>query len=199
MFKNIFKIFCIVVVLGIASVIYVWADGVAEKFEQNLVRNATLKDLEGGEWNARKLGKKIGVLYFGYTFCPDVCPISLDNLVSALSGGKIEEGVFQPIFVSVDPERDTPRIIAEYLTNFSDNIIGVSGSVSDLRLFAWIMGASYSLRRTQKSDREYLVDHSANFYLVNSRGDLIVMPTRDTPEQIEKSLRKSIKKLIKNI
>ena len=197
MFKNIFKIFCIVVVLGIASVIYVWADGVAEKFEQNLVRNATLKDLEGGEWNARKLGKKIGVLYFGYTFCPDVCPISLDNLVSALSGGKIEEGVFQPIFVSVDPERDTPRIIAEYLTNFSDNIIGVSGSVSDLRLFAWIMGASYSLRRTQKSDREYLVDHSANFYLVNSRGDLIVMPTRDTPEQIENSLRKSIKKLIK--
>ena len=197
MFKNIFKIFCIVVVLGIASVIYVWADGVAEKFEQNLVRNATLKDLEGGEWNARKLGKKIGVLYFGYTFCPDVCPISLDNLVSALSGGKIEEGVFQPIFVSVDPERDTPRIIAEYLSNFSDNIIGVSGSVSDLRLFAWIMGASYSLRRTQKSDKEYLVDHSANFYLVNSRGDLIVMPTRDTPEQIEKSLRKSIKKLIK--
>ena len=197
MFKNIFKIFCIVVVLGIASVIYVWADGVAEKFEQNLVRNATLKDLEGGEWNARKLGKKIGVLYFGYTFCPDVCPISLDNLVSALSGGKIEEGVFQPIFVSVDPERDSPRIIAEYLSNFSDNIIGVSGSVSDLRLFAWIMGASYSLRRTQKSDREYLVDHSANFYLVNSRGDLIVMPTRDTPEQIENSLRKSIKKLIK--
>ena len=197
MFKNIFKIFCIVVVLGIASVIYVWADGVAEKFEQNLVRNATLKDLEGGEWNARKLGKKIGVLYFGYTFCPDVCPISLDNLVSALSGGKIEEGVFQPIFVSVDPERDTPRIIAEYLSNFSDNIIGVSGSVSELRLFSWIMGASYSLRRTQKSDREYLVDHSANFYLVNSRGDLIVMPTRDTPEQIENSLRKSIKKLIK--
>jgi len=197
MFKNIFKIFCIVVVLGIASVIYVWADGVAEKFEQNLVRNATLKDLEGGEWNARKLGKKIGVLYFGYTFCPDVCPISLDNLVSALSGGKIEEGVFQPIFVSVDPERDSPRIIAEYLSNFSDNIIGVSGSVSDLRLFAWIMGASYSLRRTQKSDMEYLVDHSANFYLVNSRGDLIVMPTRDTPEQIENSLRKSIKKLIK--
>ena len=197
MFKNIFKIFCIVVVLGIASVIYVWAHGVAEKFEQNLVRNATLKDLEGGEWNARKLGKKIGVLYFGYTFCPDVCPISLDNLVSALSGGKIEEGVFQPIFVSVDPERDTPRIIAEYLSNFSDNIIGVSGSVSELRLFAWIMGASYSLRRTQKSDMEYLVDHSANFYLVNSRGDLIVMPTRDTPEQIEKSLRKSIKKLIK--
>ena len=197
MFKNIFKIFCIVVVLGIASVIYVWADGVAEKFEQNLVRNATLKDLEGGEWNARKLGKKIGVLYFGYTFCPDVCPISLDNLVSALSGGKIDGGVFQPIFVSVDPERDTPRMIAEYLSNFSDNIIGVSGSVSDLRLFAWIMGASYSLRRTQKSDREYLVDHSANFYLVNSRGDLIVMPTRDTPEQIENSLRKSIKKLIK--
>ena len=197
MFKNIFKIFCIVVVLGIASVIYVWADGVAEKFEQNLVRNATLKDLEGGEWNARKLGKKIGVLYFGYTFCPDVCPISLDNLVSALSGGKIDGAVFQPIFVSVDPERDSPRIIAEYLSNFSDNIIGVSGSVSDLRLFAWIMGASYSLRRTQKSDMEYLVDHSANFYLVNSRGDLIVMPTRDTPEQIEKSLRKSIKKLIK--
>ena len=197
MFKNIFKIFCIVVVLGIASVIYVWADGVAEKFEQNLVRNATLKDLEGGEWNARKLGKKIGVLYFGYTFCPDVCPISLDNLVSALSGGKIEEGVFQPIFVSVDPERDSPRIIGEYLSNFSDNIIGVSGSVSELRLFAWIMGASYSLRRTQKSDMEYLVDHSANFYLVNSRGDLIVMPTRDTPEQIENSLRKSIKKLIK--
>ena len=156
-----------------------------------------MKDLECGEWNARKLGKKIGVLYFGYTFCPDVCPISLDNLVSALSGGKIEEGVFQPIFVSVDPERDTPRIIAEYLSNFSDNIIGVSGSVSELRLFAWIMGASYSLRRTQKSDMEYLVDHSANFYLVNSRGDLIVMPTRDTPEQIEKSLRKSIKKLIK--
>tara|TARA_B100000530_G_scaffold236107_1_gene153334 strand:+ start:995 stop:1588 length:594 start_codon:yes stop_codon:yes gene_type:complete len=197
MFKNIFKIFCIVVVLGIASVIYVWADGVAEKFEQNLVRNATLKDLEGGEWNARKLGKKIGVLYFGYTFCPDVCPISLDNLVSALSGEKIDGGVFQPIFVSIDPERDSPRIIGEYLSNFSDNIIGVSGSVSDLRLFAWIMGASYSLRRTQKSDREYLVDHSANFYLVNSRGDLIVMPTRDTPEQIEKSLRKSIKKLIK--
>ena len=197
MFKNIFKIFCILVVLGISFLIYVWADGVAEKFEQSLVRNATLKDLEGGEWNARKLGKKIGVLYFGYTFCPDVCPISLDNLVSVLSGGKIDGGVFQPIFVSVDPERDSPRIIGEYLSNFSDNIIGVSGSVSELRLFAWIMGASYSLRRAQKSDMEYLVDHSANFYLVNSRGDLIVMPTRDTPEQIENSLRKSIKKLIK--
>ncbi len=197
MFKNIFKIFCILVVIGISFLIYVWADGVAEKFEQSLVRNATLKDLKGGEWSATKLGKKIGVLYFGYTFCPDVCPVSLDNLISALSGGKIDDGVFQPIFVSVDPERDSPRIIGEYLSNFSDNIIGVSGSVSELRLFAWIMGASYSLRRTQKSDMEYLVDHSANFYLVNSRGDLIVMPTRDTPEQIEKSLLKSIKKLIK--
>ncbi len=134
---------------------------------------------------------KVVALYFGYTSCPDVCPTSLGALAAALRGLTPEElAQVQPIFVSVDPERDTPEKLAEYARYFHPSLIGLTGPLPKLKEIAHRYGA-YFRKAPVTGSLGYAVDHSSVIYLIDRRGVLVDMIQHsDSPQVIRARLRK---------
>ncbi len=125
-----------------------------------------------GAVDSRDLRGQVLVLYFGYTSCPDICPTSLAMLAMALESlPEAVQGQIQPIFISVDPLRDTLLKLAEYGRFFHPSIRGVTGDPQDLKKVAKAYGAAYH-RVESDSAMGYMVDHSADLYLIDKRGRL---------------------------
>ena len=129
-----------------------------------------LTDHTGGTYTRRHLTDDWTLLFFGYTHCPDICPITLAtmsasvNAIAAL-GGEAP----RVVFVSVDPERDAPRSLRAYVTTFRDDFLGVTGPHEELRKLTRALGVVYA---RDGDDPEYLVEHSAALLLVNPKGEL---------------------------
>ncbi|MBN8292198.1 SCO family protein [Rhodobacter sp. NTK016B] len=106
------------------------------------------------------------ILYFGYTFCPDVCP--LDSARNALATEILEaEGeIVQPVFISVDPARDTPEVVGEFASIFHPRMVGLTGSDEQVRAASRAYRTYFNRNDGEGSDEFYLVDHSTFSYLV---------------------------------
>ncbi|MBP0050013.1 SCO family protein [Marinobacterium sp. AK62] len=117
---------------------------------------------------------KVRVLYIGYASCPDVCPTALAVLTQSLKQlSDSERNQVQGIFISVDPERDTPEKLADYTAFFSPNIIGVTGSREAIDQVVKQYGAFYRKVDLDDSAMGYAVDHSSRLYLVDQQGELV--------------------------
>ncbi len=126
---------------------------------------------------------KVVVIYFGYTWCPDVCPTSLGMLSAALNELTGEElSRFQALFISVDPERDSVDRLKEYGAYFHPSILGITGTPEQLRQVAKQYGAAYRIVK-QDSAAGYLVDHSADLYVVDRQGRLVEAIHHGTPPE----------------
>ncbi len=124
---------------------------------------------------------KVVVLFFGYTTCPDVCPTSLAILSMALNGlseGEVEQ--VQGVFVSVDPERDSLEHLQEYGRYFHPQIQGVTGTPKQIKSVSEMYGAAYS-KSSQAGDESYLIDHTADLYLIDQAGKLHSRVRHGTP------------------
>ena len=134
---------------------------------------------------------KVVVLYFGYAFCPDVCPTSLGLLSSALRLLKPEElDKVQTFFISVDPERDTVDKLKTYAAAFHPNIIGITGTAKELSDVAKRYGAIYMKVELPGSAMGYAVDHSSRYAVIGRDGkfnDFIEHGT--SPDEIVTTLR----------
>lgn len=129
------------------------------------------------------------LLYFGYTHCVDVCPLTLATVSAALDElGKRGQNII-PVFISVDPERDTPAVLQEYVERFSPHIVGLTGSESQLQP---VMKAFHvSARRHAPNGSGYLVDHSSLLYLMDGHNHLVGMiPVDASAHQIASELRR---------
>ena len=135
---------------------------------------------------------KVVVLYFGYAYCPDVCPTSLGLLSLALGKLKPNElDDIQALFISVDPERDTLENLRKYTAAFHPKIKGITGSNLDIADIANRYGASYMKVELPDSALGYSVDHSSKYYLVNRKGELTKLINHGTsPDDIVVALRK---------
>lgn len=133
---------------------------------------------------------KVVLVYFGYTYCPDVCPTSLAIIAQALSSlTAAERERVQGIFVSVDPERDSLDRLKEYAPFFHPNIVGSSGSPEQVAAVAKQYGASYA-RQKADAGGNYVVDHSSVTYVVGPDGTLAAaLPHATPPEQIARTVR----------
>lgn len=109
------------------------------------------------------------LVFFGYTYCPDVCPTELQVMTAALDmlGGKGEP--IQPVFVSIDPERDTPEVVKAYVASFSPRLVGLTGSAGDVAAMARAYRVYYQ-KEKGASDSDYPMDHSAIIYLMAPDG-----------------------------
>ena len=138
---------------------------------------------------------KLVLLYFGYTFCPDICPTSLVVWSQALNAlTEAERARVQPIFVSVDPERDTPERLAEYTAFFHPAIIGLSGTPERLREVASRYGAFYA-RQENVSAGGYVIDHTAASFVIDAEGRLVAsIPHATPPDQFVAMLRQHLPK-----
>jgi protein SCO1/2 len=134
---------------------------------------------------------KVVLVYFGYTYCPDICPTSLTATAQALGRlAPAELAQVQTIFISVDPERDTPARLKDYGAFFHPSMVGVTGTPAELAEVAKRYGASYAKQQVSGASN-YVVDHSALTYVVAPDGRLVgSLPHAAPPEQVVAEIRK---------
>jgi len=131
------------------------------------------------------------LIFFGYTFCPDACPTALNNMSVALEKLGSEADKLQPLFITVDPQRDTREVMAEYLKSFDARIVGLTGTqqqidevIREYRVF---------VEKDQAGGRDYLVTHSAFDYLMTPHGSFVnVIQSNEAGEDIAAWLRKQM-------
>ena len=146
-----------------------------------------LTDHEGRPFDLRELRGRPVAVFFGYTFCPDVCPVTMANLTRAAADLGTEGVRLAIVFVSVDPARDTPEVLTRFRSAFGTPIITVTGSEEHLREQAAGFGVTF---RIGAGETEYTVDHSARTYLLDGEGRIIgTLPPLPSPTQAAVSLR----------
>jgi len=132
------------------------------------------------------------IVYFGYAFCPDVCPVDMQKLGQAMrileeNNPALAERI-TPIFISVDPERDTPDVLIQFTDSFHPRMIGMSGSREAIDAAVERYGVYYAIGEDDGSGN-YLVDHSNNAVLFGPEGEpLVILPIQDSPEAIAETL-----------
>jgi cytochrome oxidase Cu insertion factor (SCO1/SenC/PrrC family) len=153
----------------------------------------TLTDQTGRTRSDRDFRGKLMIVYFGYTFCPDVCPADLMAITQALDAlGPAADGI-QPIFITVDPERDS-KVLAAYVAAFHKSLIGLTGSPEEIRKVANAYKAFYA-KVPGEHGGEYAIDHTGVIYLMGRNGEYLgFMPPQTGPEKLTEVLRKYLSK-----
>ena len=118
---------------------------------------------------------KYMLIAFGYTYCPDICPGELQVIANAMDELGPKAGAIVPIFVSVDPQRDTVSHLADYVRNFSPRIVGLTGTEEEIKAAAKAYRVYYAKETSPSSSpgNEYLVSHSTFIYLMNPNGEYV--------------------------
>ncbi len=145
------------------------------RFQPTVLKPFTLTDQDGKPFAMAQLKGKRTLLFFGYMSCPDICPTTLATLnqvykkLGTIPGARTD---LQVVFVSVDPERDRPEKLAEYIHYFNQRFIGLTGSKEAIDKFARQFSAGYVLEEKQ-ADGNYLVSHTSSIFLVDPQANLI--------------------------
>lgn len=134
------------------------------------------------------------IIYFGYAYCPDICPTDVQRAMAGLKqfeGGNARLGAqIQPLFVSIDPDRDTPAVLREFTANFHPRLIGMTGDTATLEQVAKDFGTTFSRGETQPGGG-YLMNHYGYTYLFGRDGEpLAMLPTDEGPEAVAAELAK---------
>jgi len=124
---------------------------------------------------------KLMLVEFGYTFCPDICPLGLQLFADVMDGLGPDADQVQPIFITVDPKRDTPDQLRDYVAHFSPRILGLTGSDQDIATVAREYRVYYKLGADHDTNPNYTVDHSAILYLMGRDGRFLTHFTHETP------------------
>jgi protein SCO1/2 len=128
--------------------------------------------------NGRRVSEKdfLGrhtLVFFGFTYCPDICPTELQVMMAALDAMGPEGEQIQPVFVSVDPERDTPEVLKSYVENFGARLIGLTGTPEEIAAVAKAYRVYYAKAANPSSPDGYLIDHSSIIYLMGPDGRFV--------------------------
>ncbi len=135
--------------------------------------DVTLIDHHGNPWSRDHLEDGWEIVFFGFTHCPDVCPMTLATLAGALAQLEDNQADVIPevVFISVDPGRDTPDKLGTYVRHFHDDFTGVSADQATIDQLTRALGIAYSLGEPD-ANGDYAVDHSAAILLINPEGRL---------------------------
>jgi cytochrome oxidase Cu insertion factor (SCO1/SenC/PrrC family) len=150
----------------------------------------TLTDQNGQRRSDADFRGKLMLVTFGYTSCPDVCPLDMQLMADALDKLGPQAEAIQPVFVTVDPKRDTVDVVKDYVAHFSPRFVGLTGSDADVAAAAKAYRVYYKLHEPGK-DGNYNVDHSAFIFLMARDGTFLTHFNPDTPvERMAETLRK---------
>jgi cytochrome oxidase Cu insertion factor (SCO1/SenC/PrrC family) len=147
---------------------------------------------KGEAFQLSEIKGKVGIIFFGFTHCPDVCPNTLLEIQRLIVALEDQAEHIRVLFISVDPKRDTPEILDSYVTYFNKNITGLTGSEEDIAKVLKQFNASVKFSGDTSSGT-YNVEHTANLFLINKQGDIgsIILPR--TPFAV---LEQQVRKLI---
>ncbi len=155
-------------------------------------RELNLRDPDGRRRSLGELKGKLPVVFFGYTQCPDVCPTTLTNLAEAQRLLGADGDKLVGVFVSVDPERDTPALLKSYVGSFSPNWLGLWGTADEVAAAAKEFKVFYR-KVPGKTESSYTVDHTAASYVYDTQGRIRLYVRHATPPA---ELAADLKKLL---
>ncbi len=188
------RIFAVLIFLGAAS-----SSQAAPPDMKNLFGGGfELVDHSGNTVSDQDFTGRYMLIYFGYTFCPDICPTGLSTMATALDLLEKDASGIQPLFVTIDPERDTPAVLKDYVAAFHPRLVGLSGSEAQVASVA----KKYRIHRSKvleadKPRDEYLVNHSSLTYLMGPDGSfLTIFPHGTKAEFMVTAVRKYLNKKI---
>lgn len=156
----------------------------------------TLTNQNGQRISNSAFAGKYRIMYFGYTFCPDVCPVDVQNLAAGLkllekSDPALARKVV-PIFVTIDPERDTPAVLKQFVGAFHPRMVGLTGSPEEIAKVAKEFAIFY--QRGKGTPDGYLMDHSRQAYLMSPEGKpLALLPQDGTPQAVADEIKRWVK------
>lgn len=150
----------------------------------------TLTDQDGKTVTNTALEGKWLLVYFGYTHCPDACPTALNNIALALQDlGAKRSGEVRPVFISIDPARDTPKVLKDYVTAFDAPILALTGSPAAVAEAAKNYRVYYA--KHPEAGGDYSMDHTSLIYVMDPKGRFTASFTGDDPPaQIAERLKK---------
>lgn len=141
---------------------------------------------------------KYMLLYFGYSYCPDVCPMGLQNISAALQSLGTDLGNIVPIFITIDPERDDVKNLNLYAQNWHSSFIFLTGTPKELDPVMKAYKVYTSKVKPEGTEADYIMDHSALIYLIDREGNFIdFFPHTTNPAQIANKIRKHLLKEMK--
>lgn len=157
----------------------------------------TLTNQDGARVSDRDFAGKYRLIYFGYTYCPDVCPVDVQRLMQGyqllLASDKATAARLVPIFITIDPARDTPGKLKEFVNAFDPNLVGLTGSESEIADVAKRYATSFQ-KAPGAAKEAYLMDHSRTAVLYGPDGQPIALIPHDgTPQAIADELKRWIK------
>ena len=133
----------------------------------------TLENSAGKTVTAKDFRGRYMLVYFGYTYCPDVCPTTLNVVAAALDELGPRAKSLVPIFITVDPQRDTPQVMQRYTAAFSPDLIGLTGTPDQIAKVAKEYRVYYAKHVTGPGPNDYSMDHSSIIYLMDPDGKFI--------------------------
>ena len=152
-------------------------------------RDFRLTDHNGKTRTLADFRGKVVAIFFGYTHCPDVCPTTLSAFAAALQQLGPQADRVQVLFVTVDPQRDTPELLREYVPAFNPRFLGMYADEDTLRALAKEYKVVYQKTSVKAAD-DYLIDHSAGTYVYDPQGHLrLLMPYGSSPDAIAQDLK----------
>lgn len=133
---------------------------------------------------------KLQLIYFGYTYCPDACPTALGVMAAALGKLDVAGERVTPILVSIDPARDTPASLKDYVGNFHPRLVGLTGTEEQVAKAAKEYRAFYQ-KQPGATGTDYLMDHSTLIYLMDAEGKFLTyFGPKATPDEIAEAIRR---------
>jgi len=132
-----------------------------------------LRDQNNQPFGEKQLRGKWSLLFFGYTHCPDICPISLQamaEMMEAIDDKHVREDL-QVTFISVDPARDTPALLKSYVEYFNPSFIGATANLPELKKLTASIGIAHKLEKKSDDQESYLVSHSGAIVLLNPQAE----------------------------
>ncbi|MDJ0780046.1 MAG: SCO family protein [Gammaproteobacteria bacterium] len=151
----------------------------------------SLTDHHGKRFSLQDQRGRIVLIFFGYTLCPDVCPIELQHMATALRGLGQDADRVRGLFITVDPEHDTPEVLARYVGYFGNSLVGLTGTSQQIETVAQKFRVSY--QKSLRAGNQYTMDHTANLYVVDQHGELdTIVPFGFPAAHIESLLREML-------
>ncbi|UTW53570.1 SCO family protein [bacterium SCSIO 12827] len=168
----------------------------ARQLGQAMIKSKfTLTDHRGRIVTEKNFKGQWQLVFFGFTFCPDVCPTTLSVMAQVLDLLEDDAKSLAPLFITVDPERDTPEVMAEYVEAFHPRIVGLTGTPEQIKQAAKSFRVFYG--KTEKADAPggYVMGHSGYMYLMTPEGtyDAVFSENLHPPEKISEEIRQRLR------
>jgi protein SCO1/2 len=181
----------LMVMLLVGSGVYLWIGGAGGGL--GIGGPFTLEDGNGHTVTDADFHGKYMLVYFGYTYCPDVCPTTLTAVADAMDRLGADAAKIRPVFITVDPRRDTPAVMKQYTAAFGPALVGLTGTPQEVAQVAKEYRVYYAKHRTGPGPNDYAMDHSSVLYLVNPQGQFVAPLRADLSGR---ALAEALKRLI---